>query len=246
MKNEIQKFNFENSTINFLFNGNNLEMVNATEMLALFPKKKMNNFLRLNTTKEFIKLLEKQYAKRRIDDNQILTVVKGGNSNLQQGTWMCKELAMYFAQWLSLEFHLACNDFILNHTTEFINELQSRTKELEICMPKVVFYSESFPYEEGIGHDEYNYFKLSVEYDQESEPKKYWNAKPAKYTYTLSKITSVTGREIYKTVAIFEANINVLNSPIYTIENGFEYKLQIYDESGQDRALVSRRKLISE
>lgn len=40
----------------------------------------------------------------------ILKVVKGGLG--EQGTWMCEDLALDFAQWLSVEFRLWCNDRI--------------------------------------------------------------------------------------------------------------------------------------
>lgn len=73
------------------------ETVNATDMIKAFPEKKMNNFLRNQQTKEFIKELESDTLKS-------VTLVKQGGSS--QGTWMHKILAYKFASWLSPKFEL--------------------------------------------------------------------------------------------------------------------------------------------
>ena len=43
-------------------------------------------------------------------DKSLLRVVKGGLG--EQGTWMCEDLILDFAQWLSRDFKLWCNDRI--------------------------------------------------------------------------------------------------------------------------------------
>jgi hypothetical protein len=50
---EIKKF--ENSLIAFDFES---EIVNATDMLKNYPEKRMNDFLRLKSTKDYISYLE--------------------------------------------------------------------------------------------------------------------------------------------------------------------------------------------
>lgn len=83
-------------------NGN---MVNATQMVQAFPAKKMNDFLRLKNTKEFVAALEARYGNSRIGNRKVLRVVKGGTPELQ-GTWMDEILAIKFAGWLHAEFEI--------------------------------------------------------------------------------------------------------------------------------------------
>ncbi|MFK7936942.1 MAG: KilA-N domain-containing protein [Saprospiraceae bacterium] len=45
-------------------------------------------------------------------NNGILKVVQGGDDKAAQGTWMCEELALEFASWLSPQFKLWMNDRI--------------------------------------------------------------------------------------------------------------------------------------
>lgn len=88
---EIEKF--QNTLIAF---DTSNEMVNATDMIRAFPEKRMNDFLRLKGTKEFISLLE---------NNAGIPVFKS-QQGVNGGTWMNKWLAYEFAAWLSPEFRL--------------------------------------------------------------------------------------------------------------------------------------------
>lgn len=111
---EVTKFNYEGTVISFEFLDGN-KMINATEMIKHFPDKKMNNFLRNATTKEYILILETRYANKRIGDDsqerEVLRIVKGGKPELQ-GTWMDEKLALKFAAWLSVDFELWVYDRI--------------------------------------------------------------------------------------------------------------------------------------
>lgn len=124
-KKTIQVFEYEGEKITFDF-GNGQEMVNATQMIKAFPSKKMNNFLRTNQTKDFIKEYTR-YAKKRFgNDYEVLRVVKGGRKDLQ-GTWMDERLALKFAAWLSPAFEIWVYDRIkelLTKGTFNINENQ--------------------------------------------------------------------------------------------------------------------------
>lgn len=80
-------------------------MVNATEMAKLFGKRS-NDFLSLKSTAELIHSLS---AKTGIPATGLVIVNQGGNN---QGTWMHEDLALIFAQWLSPQFYLWCNDHI--------------------------------------------------------------------------------------------------------------------------------------
>lgn len=80
-------------------------MVNATEMAKSFNKRP-NDFLILKSTNELTNSLS---AKTGIPVTGLVIVNQGGNN---QGTWMHEDLALVFAQWLSPDFYLWCNDRI--------------------------------------------------------------------------------------------------------------------------------------
>ena len=80
-------------------------LINATKMLECFPGKKMNNFLRNQTTKERIEALSRIEG---IPVSEILVVQKAGNK-YNQGTWMHEDLAIEFARWLDPDFGVWCN-----------------------------------------------------------------------------------------------------------------------------------------
>jgi phage antirepressor YoqD-like protein len=80
-------------------------MINATEMAKPFSKR-CNDFLSLKSTAELINSLS---AKTGIPATALVVVNQGGNN---QGTWMHEDLALIFAQWLSPQFYLWCNDRI--------------------------------------------------------------------------------------------------------------------------------------
>ena len=101
--NENQIFQYNGSPITFQ-KGDSV-MVNATEMAKPFGKR-CNDFLSTKQTKELISSLS---AKTGIPATGLVTINQGGNN---QGTWMHEDLALVFAQWLSPDFYLWCNDRI--------------------------------------------------------------------------------------------------------------------------------------
>lgn len=101
--NENQIFQYNGSPITFQ-KGDSV-MVNATEMAKPFGKR-CNDFLSTKQTNELISSLS---AKTGIPATGLVTVNQGGNN---QGTWMHEDLALVFAQWLSPDFYLWCNDRI--------------------------------------------------------------------------------------------------------------------------------------
>jgi len=102
MQNQI--FNYNGNNITFQI-GNGDVMVNATEMAKPFSKSP-SEYLRLPSTR---KLIEAVMGKSRIDENQLVRTLRGGNI---QGTWIHEDIALDFAQWLSVDFKLWCNDRI--------------------------------------------------------------------------------------------------------------------------------------
>lgn len=101
--NENQIFQYNGSPITFQ-KGDSV-MVNATEMAKPFGKR-CNDFLSSKSTKELIVSLS---AKTGISATGLVSVNQGGNN---QGTWLHEDLALIFAQWLSPDFYLWCNDRI--------------------------------------------------------------------------------------------------------------------------------------
>lgn len=104
----IKKFDYEGKPISFEFEDGN-KMINATEMAKPFDKR-VNDFIRLKGTKDYILLLELRYADSR-NGKETLRIVQGGSPELQ-GTWMDEKLALKFAAWLSPTFELWVYDRI--------------------------------------------------------------------------------------------------------------------------------------
>ena len=95
---------YKGSLIAFEFSGEN-NLINATQMAQAFPTKKVNDFLRLKNTKEFVVALETRYGNSRNGKREVLKVIQGGTPELQ-GTWMDELLAIKFAGWLSPDFEI--------------------------------------------------------------------------------------------------------------------------------------------
>ncbi len=77
-------------------------MVNATQMAKAFGKQPIE-WLRFQQAKDLIDTVAKVGNHSLAD----LKVVKRGGVN--PGTWFQEDIALFFAQWLSPEFYLACN-----------------------------------------------------------------------------------------------------------------------------------------
>lgn len=98
-------YDYKGRKISFISDKN--VMVNATQMAKPFGKRP-NDYLSLPTTNKLIKAITK---KSGISENQIVTT-KAGTPQFGGGTWMHEDLALDFAQWLSVDFRLWCNDRI--------------------------------------------------------------------------------------------------------------------------------------
>ena len=82
--------------------------VNLTEM-AKISTKKVNDYLRLNTTKEYLEELSTVTGIPVTD----LIVVKQGGVPEEQGTWAHKLVAIDFAKWISSKFAVWANTHLL-------------------------------------------------------------------------------------------------------------------------------------
>lgn len=145
MKN-LQIFNYNETPVSFQMGEGDL-MINATKIAKQFGKRP-NDYLSLPSTNELIKAITR---KSGIAENQLVRIVRGGVS---PGSWLHEDIAIDFAQWLSVDFRLWVNDrikelfrFGLTATEEMllkaatdpgfvaivINELKkSRLKEAEL------------------------------------------------------------------------------------------------------------------
>lgn len=105
-KNGLELFNYNNSSIAFRTSDGKV-MVNATQMARNFGKQPSD----WTKTKQAGDLLKAMQINRseNIPNGKLIEVVRGGNAKYQ-GTWMHEDVALLFAQWLSPEFYLWCND----------------------------------------------------------------------------------------------------------------------------------------
>ena len=115
----MKVFNYNNTPITFDTAAATGTMINATEMAKPFGKKAVE-WLSNKQTKELITSLS---SKVGIPTLKLVITQKGGN---QAGTWLHEDLAIVFAQWLSPEFYLWCNDrikeLLLNGQTNLVRK----------------------------------------------------------------------------------------------------------------------------
>lgn len=116
MKDLVKIFSYKGNDISFrVING--VVMVNAVEM-AQSHNKKPKDYLRTQSASELIVTLSNRQNCLLTD----LVVVNHGGDD--RGTWMQETIALDFAQWLSVDFRLWCNDMIkelMNHGATAIN-----------------------------------------------------------------------------------------------------------------------------
>ena len=118
---DMKVFNYNDTPITFDTAAATGTMINATEMAKPF-KKRTNDFLSSKSTKELIASLS---AKTGISATGLVIVNQGGNN---QGTWLHEDLAIVFAQWLSPEFYLWCNDRI-KEILAYLRRIERRYKQ---------------------------------------------------------------------------------------------------------------------
>lgn len=122
--NQLTKlFSYKGNEVTFR-NSEGTAYVNANNMAKPFIGKEPKHWFENPSTHEFIHALAiargiKPMSQKPTSLNtsqlakmypSLLIVVKGGNQ--QQGTWMHEDVALEYAQWLSVDFKLWCNDRI--------------------------------------------------------------------------------------------------------------------------------------
>lgn len=98
-------YSYKGSKISFM--NSDSVMINATQMAKPFGKRPVD-YLRLPSTNELINAIVR---KSHISENQLVTSKQGSAEN-GGGTWMHEDIALDFAQWLSVDFRLWVNDRI--------------------------------------------------------------------------------------------------------------------------------------
>lgn len=97
-------------------------MINATEMAKPFGKRPVD-WMNTQQSKDVIAALSKV---RNLTFEQ-LVYVKQGSSVYGGGTWFHEDVALVFAQWLSPEFYIWCNDQIKTLLTRCKVELSAQS-----------------------------------------------------------------------------------------------------------------------
>lgn len=96
-------FTYEGNRVSF--KKDQYVMISATEMAKAFPGKRPTDWLKSQSTKEFIAALS---GVRKIVPSDLVRVINGDGG----GTWMHEDVALEFARWLSPAFAIWCNDRI--------------------------------------------------------------------------------------------------------------------------------------
>lgn len=122
---QIQKFVFKNTEVDFQFDKESNVMVNATQMAKIFDKR-VDHFLKSDHAKEFIKVLEFTPFGGNSEPLKMDEIIK---TKGQSGTWMHRLLALKFAAWLDPKFEVwvySTIDFIL---FDYYKRLEESLKE---------------------------------------------------------------------------------------------------------------------
>jgi hypothetical protein len=122
---QIQKFVFNNTEVDFQFDRESNVMVNATQMAKIFEKR-VDVFLKSDHAKEFINVLEFTPFGGNSEPLKMDEIIK---TKGQSGTWMHRLLALKFAAWLDPKFEVwvySTIDFIL---FDYYKRLEESLKE---------------------------------------------------------------------------------------------------------------------
>jgi phage antirepressor YoqD-like protein len=100
----LQIFSYNETPVTFK-NENGVVFISATEMAQQFGKMP-KDYLRTKSAQELIDAIS---GRTKCLPTEIVQVINGGQN---YGTWMQEDIALDFAQWLSIDFKLWCNDRI--------------------------------------------------------------------------------------------------------------------------------------
>ena len=110
--------------------------IDATAMCQAAGKR-LNNYLRSDTTKAFVSALE---ADTRIRATELIQVFRGGTPELQ-GTWVHPQVAINLAQWLSPRFAVRVTSLVL----DWMAGLQRHQAFERLLLPEPGDWEKRFP-----------------------------------------------------------------------------------------------------
>jgi len=87
-----------------------MTMVNAT-LLASTMNKRVKDYLRLDSTKEYIEALKEHLQRKGLDTSNIIIIKQHCNTK-HQGTWVHRKIAIHMAGWMNPHFGVQMNDWI--------------------------------------------------------------------------------------------------------------------------------------
>jgi hypothetical protein len=103
--------------------------VNLTQM-AKASGKKLNDYLRLDTTKAFFNELSTVTGIPVTGKNGLIEIRQGGNDKTAQGTWGHPQIAIHCGQWCSAEFAVLVSKWVVQWMTTGINLVQAAPAQI--------------------------------------------------------------------------------------------------------------------
>ena len=103
----IIPFDYEGQAVRFNADG----WLHATEIAERFGKEPAQ-WLRLDSTKEYIERLSERMEKSNVGKSHITLVKTRRGNTSTSGTWLHPKLAVKFARWLSVDFEIWCDEQI--------------------------------------------------------------------------------------------------------------------------------------
>lgn len=103
----IVPFDYQGQSVTFNADG----WINATVAAAQFGKEPAQ-WLRLDSTKEYIERLSERMEKSNVGKSHITLVTTRRGNTANSGTWLHPKLAVKFARWLSVDFEIWCDEQI--------------------------------------------------------------------------------------------------------------------------------------
>jgi len=107
MSARVVPLSYEGQVINFNADG----WLHATEIAERFGREPAQ-WLRLDSTKEYIQRLSERMEKSNVGKSHITLVKTRRGNTSTSGTWLHPKLAVKFARWLSVDFEIWCDEQI--------------------------------------------------------------------------------------------------------------------------------------
>lgn len=134
----LLKYAYQGSEVTFS-NGENV-IVNATQMAKAFGKQP-NDWLKTEQAQRMIEAIAKTNI-FGLADNQLVVTIKGGNNPEERGTWMHEDVALVFAQWLSPDFYVWCNNRIKELIKNGVSDIRETPQDYLSALKALVAKEE--------------------------------------------------------------------------------------------------------